>query len=1716
MVDPSQVFPSIPHCTVDAVAGRGGMGTVYRARRDDGDGRPVAVKVLHAGDPARRTRMQEEFRLLGRIEHPALARLFDFGYLEDGRPFFIMEWIDGAPVSPADVRDGDRLDNTRFATLIYDITAALAFIHSQHVVHGDLKPANVSIADGRPRLMDFGLGTLLGDAADGVADGTGATVVGLSGTLEYLAPERIRGAPPSPASDLYALGCLLFELATGAPPFEGGDALTVLRAQMHEDVPPLPDELAPDIAGWIRTLLEKQPQRRWRTAMQLHTAAARFLEREPALGSDGDTAALRLLDLPRTQELARVREARTQSTALLHMLVVEGPEGIGKTRFLREAAAAMQIDGASVSRLEFRAGDDRFGPILRLLDTRVERNDVSSPLLSAVATWFPDAFTDIEPAPRDGLSDDSLRLRAQHAAVALLCRHAAPEVLVIDNLHLADAFTREFFRYLLSWAEANAHGAMFLLAALDTAADDGPPLDDTPLLERLRLPALTKAEVAQTLRDLLGAVSASFAEVIARQSKGIPGRIEDLLNFCLAEGILETTEHGWLVHERENLGGIFPTSLSDFYARAVARLQRDPRLLLTALAETPAPCAVDALAAVTGLAPSALHAAIAVLRRQELIEGGADALRPAHDAVRAAAVIPPGEDPSPVVADGMMAHAPLHDRWYAWHAAHPPRLDADAVLAHHAARGSDPGRTLAHALAAAEYRERRFDYTGAEAMLRLALPLLSDGDTVRRFAALDALCRLYNILGRRGAEEDALEEMLLLAAQSNSTARLATVYRNQTQHYLAVAEFDRARRSAEKALACYDEEGDALGQGWCRQKIGFTEYRTRPGAHVLTHYQAARELYGKAAAMSEEAAILIDIGLVHYSVLENPARALECFDEARRMFEAVGDRRGRTRAIGNMGAQLYALGRYEDALAQHHQANMLAAEAGDRRLLATSFGAMGQCEIALCRYSPALLHLREELRIAREINDAYLQEMCLENLGELHMTLGDYDHAIEAYTQAQELATTSGNTAGLAAGHIDIAGCLIEKRDFDGASKLLRKAVTLLEDIQDVNITAMLQYRSGILHLRRGADGDHDQALAFFNRLGDIADQHGFDSFRILARSYAGLTQLQLGRASAALELSTDALALAEAAGALYGGMQDILFHHAQILRANREPAAAADFVTRAHATLMRHAEAIEDPTLSHRYLDAVPVHAEIVREYARTHRGESPQALTAVREQNLRTLYAVARKINSVLDLDILLDAIMDSALEAMNGERGLIFLIENEQLTLKVSRNVEKETIRDATEISLSILRDVLHAGTPIIVSDTAADEEFRRRDSVVNFNIHSLICVPMRARDEIIGTVYVDSRSDALAAMSFSDIDAEFLEAFANLASMAIENARLHEALKKENLYLRREVEQRFGFEHIIGDSAPMKRLYDETQAAIQSAGSVLISGESGTGKELIAKAIHYNGPRRAQRFVAVDCGALPDTLLESELFGYKRGAFTGAVADKPGLFEEAHNGTLFLDEISNTSLAFQAKLLRVLQEGEFRRVGETKTRQVDVRVICATNTILQEEIEAGRFRQDLFYRLNVIPITVPPLRNRIGDIPLLISYFITRYNAAHPSPVRGASSDLVDFLQKLPWNGNVRELENLVNRMIAQSPGEMLTVRMLPSDYASLQKTAPDATRGEFEVSLKSPRRLRSLQDMEMEHIAFVLRHTDGNKTEAAKILGLKRTTLVEKMKKLGMM
>ncbi len=355
---------------------------------------------------------------------------------------------------------------------------------------------------------------------------------------------------------------------------------------------------------------------------------------------------------------------------------------------------------------------------------------------------------------------------------------------------------------------------------------------------------------------------------------------------------------------------------------------------------------------------------------------------------------------------------------------------------------------------------------------------------------------------------------------------------------------------------------------------------------------------------------------------------------------------------------------------------------------------------------------------------------------------------------------------------------------------------------------------------------------------------------------------------------------------------------------------------------------------------------------------------------------------------------------------------------------------------------------------------------------------------------------------------------LEAYALSArnqQLAADLAAANERLRAENIYLRREVERRYSFEGIIGDSPAMQRVFDVTEKVAETDATVLVTGETGTGKDLLARAIHYSGPRKGQRFVAQNCAALPDTLLESELFGHKRGSFTGAHSDKKGLFELAHGGTIFLDEIGETEPGMQVRLLRVLQDGEIRPLGSSDTINVDVRVVAATNRDLQKEVAEGRFREDLYYRLRVVEIELPSLRARREDIPALSHFFLDRVNARMGRELEGFTNAAMDRLLAYDWPGNVRELENELERVAALAAGEravgleMLSEHIRGAVPVSNAPVSADAPITEWDLN-------RAVDALKRRMLIEAVRET-GSKTRAAERLGIPRQSLQKMMKRL---
>jgi formate hydrogenlyase transcriptional activator len=430
------------------------------------------------------------------------------------------------------------------------------------------------------------------------------------------------------------------------------------------------------------------------------------------------------------------------------------------------------------------------------------------------------------------------------------------------------------------------------------------------------------------------------------------------------------------------------------------------------------------------------------------------------------------------------------------------------------------------------------------------------------------------------------------------------------------------------------------------------------------------------------------------------------------------------------------------------------------------------------------------------------------------------------------------------------------------------------------------------------------------------------------------------------------------------------------------------------------------------------------------------------------------------------------------------------------------------------------VLRTQQPLIISNMA-EESPRLQERAKAFGVNSVCYLPLTTARRRLGALAFACKQ----AGAYDAADMDFLQQVANQVAVAVENAlafqeiaTLKDQLAKEKAYLEEEVRTEHNFGDIIGDSAVLRRVLKQVETVAPTPSTVLIRGETGTGKELIARALHDLSPRKGRTFVKLNCAAIPTGLLESELFGHEKGAFTGAIAQKIGRFELAHQGTLFLDEAGDIPLELQPKLLRVLQEQEFERLGGTKTIKVDVRLVAATHRDLAKMVADSRFREDLYYRLNVFPVVLPPLRERPEDIPRLVRHFTQRFARRMGRRIETIPADVMEALVRYPWPGNVREMQNIIERAVILSPGRSLQVPLgeLGEWPVAVARSPDRATSGSTPPGRPAGEPV-TLADAEREHILGILRETGwvlGGPKGAAARLGMKRSTLRWKMKRLG--
>ena len=1624
--------------------GGGAEGAVYLA--EEGDRRLALKQVLSVTHEAR-DRLAGEFQRLARLDHPNLVRVHDLETV--AQP--VGDFPAGALFFTADFIEGAAADQAIAALPVRErLPSLIGIAEDAAAALAHIHAAGLLHCDVKPaNLVVDGSGrATLVDLGLSTTAGQGAA----RGTPIYMAPEALGGAPDR-RSDLYALGATLLHAASGRQPALGA--------------PPAPPAWLPrELAALLAQMTAADPAERPSSALVVLDHLARVREaaslpaRAIARSDSGMLLPPRLVG--RDEVLARLAGALASAArgqAGPRLVRLRGPAGAGRSALVAEAMRRHQVAAAAgdLPALPFvRGGADR------VLAALGEVGALASP--AALAARALDRIAD------------------------------TPQVVAVEGVDpIASAIAR-----LAPHHQDLARSRSLVIAWVDEGEPADPDAGDRAL--DLAVPPLDAGAVAELAASMLGRpVREIWARELARATSGLPGLAVDVVR---AAAQLEGTARADQVAPGELLDRAGEEGLSALIRRRAAALPEELASVLEGAAVLGARAPVTGVAATLDVAAREVYAAAAELAARGFAElDGDDLLLPGP--VHAAAI----DEAIPTARRRALHRAAL--RWREEQPADP------AARARHLAVTGPAERAARAALDAAQEAAARG--RGDEA--------LAWAERAAASAPADLASLAHAVWSERAAAVGRYADAIA-AAQRAARARDEAVKRRAN---LALAraqqmmgELDAAEATLSRLREEHPDDDEAAAVA---ARLLITRARYREAAEVAGDPAATPALAGPmsaARAMRLEAAGLARLYLGDHAGAEVELAALEAGARA----AADRSRIGRALAIRGMAAQMR--GDVAAAALLHAQAGAEARAAGDVHAAAVCDLNQATAHTERGRHGLAMVALDRARRDLSALGDVAELSAALYNRGNALVALGAIPAARRAADEALARAAARDMPEMEAWAHVldgDVA-----RREGDGAraEAAYRRALAIAGEAGLVRARLFARITLAETLADAGRSGAREELAA---AAGDGANVSDEDRDRLrLARARVALAS---GRAEPGL---ADELTEAAERGRSAGRLE--LAWRAEALAARLSGAEghadrAAELSARARAELDRIAA---DTPEAHRADLGTDPDAQGLAALEREVRGAPAAAAAGAVEApgHLRRLLALSRRLNSELRLEPLLDDVIDTAIELTSAERGFLLLYppgRRDRLEIVVARNIGEEALAgEEGRPSRSIAERAARSGEVQLTVDAAFDERFGAAESVAALRLRSVLAVPLRQKGRVIGTIYVDHRYRSAA---FDSEAVELACELADIAAVAIENARLveenrrrQEEIDRFNQRLsddlgRREAElievksrlgedDRAGLRHayagLVGRSPAMVELLRTLDRVTDSTLPVVLFGESGTGKELVARALHQHGPRRDRSFVAVNCGALPEPLLESELFGHVRGAFTGADRDRRGLFEVADGGTLFLDEIADTSLAMQTRLLRVLQEHEVRRVGDEKTRRVDVRIVAASNRDLEGLVGRGEFREDLYYRLNVVPIRVPPLRERVPDIPDLAEHILNR--PAGGGAPRAIARAALARLCAYAWPGNVRELENELARAGALADGTIEVAHLSPQVAAAAPAPSAKPARGR-ELQLRP-----QIEALERSLVEEALRRTGGNQTAAARLLGLSRFGLQKKLRRYG--
>jgi Nif-specific regulatory protein len=1647
--------------------GSGSFGAVYEVSDDRGS--VFAAKVVEGDDPTARELLKNQFQFLSTLSHERIVRAIDLDMHAAGGPVMITEFVGGTDLKTfVEIRG-----RTHLLSIALKVLDALRHIHNLGRLHGDLKPDGILVSEaGREievKLVDAGFDF-----------DKGTKLPSLAGTLPYLAPEIIRNLPADGRSDLYSLGAVLYEVLTGETPFGGSTPAEILRSHL-EYVPPEPSKVRPDIdRSWdvfVARLLKKEPILRYRNATHAALELGRLFGM-PAAFADNVVVPGTIPPLGLESAAKRIEDvlAGSRRDGTAKALMVCGARGCGVTRLLRLAETTAKVCGHRVTVALVKPGLPAFGQIV---DSLRKFHSMGRTL----------------PSPQEAESDPVGVLAEIFNALTASRSGAQLDVMIVDGCEAMEEAELKMLGRLVRRLTAGV--ALIVGYHTDVLKPSGDRSEDD--FDIVPVDGLDFAALEGTLKQHLGVgtLPEGLARELFRATRGNRRFLEVMLRHLWGVGGLKYSagEDGLeLVWDRS---GRIPDSATEIMQERLSRLPSTDLKILSLVCASGGRLAVnfvreffskdDWLSGIRELADEGFVHRMEGKAFLELTwEGLCD--------------VAPGFVPSGWLKEASLELASIMegrigDRGelyglgllYLQAGQSEPAFRSLVAAGDHFAGFSAGDAVLAYGKAlTCEVPEA----LRAEAREKMGDARLARGDLIGALADFEqasaqrpsSLRKVGWVHGLRGALD---RSVTILAGCEKAAAgdliERARVLSDLGYVYALQARREESSDALTQAGRFFEREKMPFEAGIALHRMGILEWRSGSVKNAAAYWENAGNWFERAPAKRHVGICLVALGLCHWKQMDFP-RAVDHLERSLAIFKETKSLAEEARCRQNYGMVLADVGDLSRARSLAHEALELHVLLGQRSGIVSTRLLLAAIEIEAGNPGETI-GIIDGLTADGYTLSTFEQSLAKRYLAGAAAMRGRRD-ALETIDESYSFACEAGDAEGQQQAMLEKSRMLVRFARPGEALDLASKAVTALS-LSSLNLLATIA--EGIEGEALCLTGETEAGLAklLAAKAGMAAIPESVHMARVL-RALAGAycTTRDWSSFDTSAGLSAD---IARRREARYD-------YALALLLAGRASRSRGSFI-RARRYLAEAGRILED-------LGVDDLHRQAVAEMERIGPGETE--ITAV-----TSLGRISQTLNSSFDLTTVLNLAMDLAMEYLGAERGVLMLEDGTsgRPTTVIERKMDAESVEEVISISRSIVESVRHTREPVIASDATVDPRFMNSKSVRIHNVMSVMCVPLLRGDRLLGIIYLDNRE---VPSDFSRLERAFVEAFANQAALAIENARAVGKLYDDVADLRAVAGEKHSFANIIGPGKEMQQVFRQVEKAAKSPITVLLTGESGTGKELIAGLLHELSPRRAKPLVKVNCAAIHKDLLETELFGIEKHVATG-VAPRSGFFERADGGTVLLDEIGDMPLMIQTKVLRALADKEFERVGGSKVLKVDVRVISATNQDLKDLIRKGLFRNDLYYRLNAMRIHIPPLRQRLGDLAVLVEHFTRKYAAENSKPPMRVSMEALEVLTRYAWPGNVRELEKCIEHAVVVADGTELGAQHFPREI--LESLALDAIEMKSAASATGPLP-EVLRLTERDLIRKALRDSGGVKTLAAARLGIHESTLRKKMKSLS--